>query len=77
MKKKFIIIILLAITLYGNEKVSIALLWKHQFEFAGVYVAQQKGFYKDAGFDVEIKEFTNNTNIAQDVKREKTTFTKC
>ena len=31
------------------KKVSVQLLWKHQFEFAGFYMAKEKGFYKDVG----------------------------
>ena len=30
--------------------------WKHQFQFAGYYAALSKGFYKDAGLDVTLKE---------------------
>lgn len=30
------------------------LRWYHQYQFAGFYAAKHKGFYKDAGFDVEI-----------------------
>lgn len=47
------------------EKVSLQLQWKHQFEFAGFYAAKEKGFYKDAGLDVEFLEFDENTNITQ------------
>ena len=28
--------------------------WTAQAQFAGYYVAQEKGFYKEAGIDVEI-----------------------
>ena len=51
----------------AEKKVSIQLLWKHQFEFAGYYMAKEKGFYKDAGLNVEIKEYNFGTNIARDV----------
>jgi two-component system chemotaxis sensor kinase CheA len=52
----------------GDEKkVSIQLLWKHQFEFAGYYMAKEKGFYRNVGLDVEIKEYDFGTNIAKDV----------
>nr|WP_255461294.1 PAS domain S-box protein [Mariprofundus sp. NF] len=30
--------------------------WKHQFQFAGFYMALEKGYYSDAGFDVEIRD---------------------
>jgi len=38
------------------EKVRLQLKWKHQFQFAGYYVAKELGFYEDAGLDVEILE---------------------
>jgi len=41
---------------YANEKVVLQLKWVHQFQFAGYYAAKEKGFYKEAGLDVEIKE---------------------
>ena len=37
------------------EKVSLQLRWDHQFQFAGYYAAQWQGYYKEAGFDVEIR----------------------
>lgn len=39
------------------ENVRISLKWLHQTQFAGVYVAKEKGFYEDEGLDVEIKEW--------------------
>lgn len=38
------------------EPVVLQLKWKHQFQFAGYYAAQQQGFYRDAGLDVSIVE---------------------
>ena len=37
------------------EKVTLQLKWVTQSQFAGYYVAQEKGFYKAAGLDVVIK----------------------
>ncbi|SIP94684.1 NitT/TauT family transport system substrate-binding protein [Aeromonas sp. RU39B] len=37
------------------ESVTLQLKWVPQAQFAGYYVAQEKGFYKDAGLDVTIK----------------------
>lgn len=36
------------------QKVTLQLKWQHQFQFAGYYAAQLKGYYKDAGLDVNI-----------------------
>src|SRR3954467_14617049 len=38
-----------------SDKVTIQLKWVTQAQFAGYYVAKDKGFYKEAGLDVEIK----------------------
>jgi len=36
------------------DKITLQLRWLHQFQFAGYYAAQEKGFYDDAGLDVTI-----------------------
>jgi len=56
------------------EKVSLQLHWKYQFEFAGFIAAKEKGFYEDAGLDVELREYTNGTDIEQDVISGKATY---
>jgi diguanylate cyclase (GGDEF)-like protein/PAS domain S-box-containing protein len=38
------------------EPVVLQLKWKHQFQFAGYYAALEKGFYRQAGLDVRIRE---------------------
>lgn len=42
----------------GNrlQTVKLQLKWKHQFQFAGYYAAIQKGYYKEAGLNVELIE---------------------
>ncbi|NTV95887.1 MAG: EAL domain-containing protein [Thiobacillus sp.] len=45
-----------AVSADALERVSVQLLWKHQFEFAAFYAAQEQGYYRQAGLDVEIKE---------------------
>src|ERR1700745_3009015 len=37
------------------DNVTIQLKWVAQAQFAGYFVAKEKGFYKDAGLDVTIK----------------------
>ncbi|MDM8349159.1 ABC transporter substrate-binding protein [Pseudomonas sp. sp1636] len=37
------------------EKVRLQLRWLHQFQFAGYYLALEKGFYAQAGLEVEIR----------------------
>lgn len=36
------------------ERISLRLQWLHQAQFAGFYVAKEKGYYRDAGLDVTI-----------------------
>jgi ABC-type nitrate/sulfonate/bicarbonate transport system substrate-binding protein/signal transduction histidine kinase len=38
------------------KPLKLQLKWYHQFQFAGYYAAKEKGYYKDAGFDVELIE---------------------
>ncbi len=46
---------LCAIGAQAADKVTVQLKWVPQAQFAGYYVAQAKGYYKDAGLDVTIK----------------------
>ena len=39
----------------ADDKVTLQLKWVTQAQFAGYYVAKDKGFYKDDGLDVTIK----------------------
>jgi NitT/TauT family transport system substrate-binding protein len=40
---------------FAQDKVTLQLKWVTQAQFAGYYIAKDKGFYKEAGLDVEIK----------------------
>lgn len=37
-------------------RVTVQLHWKHQFEFAAFYAALEKGYYREAGLEVTIRE---------------------
>ena len=37
------------------ERIVLQLKWVNQFQFAGYYAAVEKGFYKAAGLDVELR----------------------
>jgi len=45
----------MAMSAQAADKLTLQLKWVTQAQFAGYYVAQDKGFYKDAGLDVTIK----------------------
>jgi NitT/TauT family transport system substrate-binding protein len=60
MKKTFLTLVattalLAASAAHAADKVTLQLKWVTQAQFAGYYVAKDKGFYKDAGLDVTIK----------------------
>lgn len=42
------------------DNVTLQLKWTHQFQFAGYYVAKEKGFYEEAGINVSILEADPN-----------------
>jgi len=55
------------------QSVKLELKWKHQFQFAGYYMAKEKGFYKDAGLDVEIID-GHYKNTIKDIEAGKVDF---
>ena len=46
---------LAAVQAWAADKVTLQLKWVTQAQFAGYYVAKEKGFYEEEGLDVEIK----------------------
>ncbi len=80
MKLKFCLLLCLAQILipYAEAReltsVSLQLLWKHQFQFAGYYIAREKGYYADEGLDVTIHEFSPDTDLVGDVLSGKRQF---
>ena len=77
-KIKFLLIlmILLSPPLFAKElkKVTLQLSWLDQFQFAGYYMAKEKGFYEELGLDVEIKPFEFGIDIPKDVNDGKIDF---
>ncbi len=62
--------VLLASHLFSTDdldKVTLQLKWYHQFQFAGYYMAKEKGFYKEAGLDVEIREIDFSRDVVESV----------
>jgi len=76
LKYIFIILLLYMVSLNAKEldKVSIQLQWLDQFQFAGYYIAKEKGFYEDVGLDVDIKKFKYDIDITNDVATQKSTY---
>jgi NitT/TauT family transport system substrate-binding protein len=53
----------LSLSASAQEKVSVRLRWVPQAQFAGIYVAEAKGFYKDVGLDMTINPGGPNINV--------------
>lgn len=68
-QRLFFLLSLFSSLLFAEEltPITVQLKWFHQFQFAGYYAALEKGFYKDEGFDVKLKERSNTTNSIQQV----------
>lgn len=56
------------------ETVTLQLKWTHQFQFAGYYAAIEKGFYREEGLDVILKEGYPGINLVQEVVTGHATF---
>ena len=56
------------------KKVSLQLQWLDQFQFAGYYMAKEKGYYKDVGLDVEIKKYNHTIDPVEEVIKGNATY---
>jgi diguanylate cyclase (GGDEF)-like protein/PAS domain S-box-containing protein len=76
MKKIVLILIFISLLLSANsnKKITLQLNWLNQFQFAGYYIAKEKGFYNEVGIDLDIKEFTSNTDLIEMIKTKKADF---
>lgn len=72
--KIVITIFLLVLPIFAAQKVVLQLNWLNQFQFAGYYAAKELGYYKDAGIDLEIREFNNSVDISNVINNKKADF---
>lgn len=56
------------------DKVSVQLQWADQFQFAGYYIAKEKGFYRDAGLDVTLHKFDPKKLTVDEVMSGRSTY---
>lgn len=49
------------------KKVTLQLKWSHAFQFAGYYAAKEKGYYREAGLDVDIVEAVPGVDPVREV----------
>ncbi len=71
---KTLLLCLFINSLFANEKISLQLQWKHAFQFAGYYMAKEKGYYDDIGLDVELKEYQYGMNVVDLVEQGTVTY---
>ncbi len=69
MKLVLIFFIFIDICFSDDTNVSMQLSWFDQFQFAGYYMAKEKGFYKNAGLNVDIKPFKLGMDIPSEVSK--------
>ena len=71
MRKLILPVLLLLTAAYtqAQERLVFTPQWTAQAQFAGYYVAQEKGFYKDAGIDVEIVHPTATLSAMNRISR--------
>lgn len=56
------------------KDVSLQLSWFDQFQFAGYYVAKEKGFYEEAGLDVKIIPYKPDIDVVSKVENNRANF---
>ena len=77
MAKILYIFLILSVSLFAKENlesVTVQLQWRHQFEFAGFYMAKEKGYYKQAGLDVSFLEHYTKKPIVKMLLENKATY---
>ena len=76
--KYLLFLLIFTISLYGTtkplEKVSLQLQWLDQFQFAGYYMAKEKGFYKEKGLELTIKPYRSGVDTLTAVLEGHSTF---
>ncbi len=74
--KNFILLILTILVLNAKEplQVTIQTPWLFQYQFAGYFIAKEKGFYSDENLDVAIKEYQFGEEVTKNVLSQKYQF---
>lgn len=63
-----------SMTCMAAQKIKLQLKWQHAFQFAGYYAAQQQGYYRAAGLDVEIVPLRPGVNVVDEVTSQRAQF---
>ncbi|WP_338114204.1 diguanylate cyclase [Thiorhodococcus mannitoliphagus] len=63
----FCLAVCVALPALALDRVTLQLKWRHQFQFAGYYIALEKGYYRDAGLEVRFLEAGPHTDPVAEV----------
>lgn len=61
-------------SLQAQTPFTLQFKWSHGFQFAGYYAAVEKGFYRDVGLDVRLKEASPGLDVVEQVLSGKADF---
>ena len=72
----FILFIFIPLSLFSKvlKPVTLQLSWFDQFQFAGYYMAKEKGYYEEYGLDVTIIPYDFGIDVSSEVDSEKVDF---
>ena len=73
-KSIVLVFLIFSFTAHSLQDVSLQLKWLHQFQFAGYYMAKEKGYFKQAGFNVDIRQRDLSSSPVEDVNEGRATF---
>ena len=66
--KPLLFLLFFVVSLFGTQKeITLQLPWTHQFQFAGYYVAKEKGYYRDAGIKLRLAENNGSVDVVDTV----------
>lgn len=72
---RLILIFLIFVSaLEAKKDIKVQLRWKHQFQFAGYYMALHKGFYEDVNLNVKLLEGDEKIDVVKTVLSKKADF---
>ncbi len=72
---RLILIFLIFVSaLEAKKDIKVQLRWKHQFQFAGYYMALHKGFYEDVKLNVKLLEGDEKIDVVKTVLSKKADF---
>lgn len=74
MKKLFLLVLIFTFSVWAKETVTLQLPWMHQFQFAGYYIAKEKGYYNQAGLDVTILDANKKESSFKSVMGKKAQY---